>query len=565
LEFKKQHNFKFDNITIPNPTFDKIAKDYEELMAALDRTYDTDSRIAVVQRWDQICRQFCTWCVFVEIKFKQDTANEKFQANLSYRDEMQPKVTELEIAIKRRFLKEPFRKDIESKFNKQIIALWESDILTYEPVIQDDLIAESKLKAQYTSLKAAAELQFKGKVYSLSEIGKFAQDADRKVRHTSLKAVWNWFAENNEQLDTIFDDLVMRRTGMARKLGYENYIDLAYKKWKRVGYDQTSIESFRKEVLKHIVPLASTLTERRRVRLGLEKLYAYDGGLFSLEGNPKPQGDLDFIVARATIMFEDLAPEMGEFFRMMKTDHLMDLETRQNKSTPECFYLPDFGLPFVLSNSKGTMGDIGVFIHEMGHAFQLYCSHHQPLLEYQTPTWDSAEIHSTSLEFLTYPFMEKFFDDKGAKQYRQTHLENSLLFLPFCVAIDHFQHLVYANPRATPVDRHAMWKEMESLYLPDWDWDDLTYPAKGGRWQLTPHIYTAPLFYIDYALSSICALQFWLMSKEDFSKSINDYIALCKRGGEASFPDLVSSAGLNDPFEEGCLTKVVEQSCKFLD
>jgi len=396
-------------------------------------------------------------------------------------------------------------------------------------------------------------------------MGKFAGNTDRNMRHDSLKAMWHWFSENGGQLDSIFDELVSLRTDMAEKMGYKNYIDLAYKKWKRVGYDQTNIEKFRKEVIKSVVPLTQLIMEKQRVRLGLEKLYVYDAGLFSLEGTPKPNGEHDCIIARATEMFHDLGTEFVEFFSMMKNGHLFDLQTRRNKGTPECFYLPDYKVPFVLSSFKGTMSDVEVFTHEMGHAFQLYSSRHQPLLDYQSSTWDSAEIHSTSLEFLSYPFLEKFFGDKGAGQYRQMHLEKTLLFLPFGVAIDHFQHLVYANPKASPADRHAMWKEMENLYLPGWDWDDLTYPGKGGRWQLTQHIYTVPFFYIDYTLSSCVALQFWLRSEEDFNKTIKEYIALCKRGGEASFQGLVKSAGLRSPFEDGCLAEVVKRAYALLD
>ncbi len=218
------------------------------------------------------------------------------------------------------------------------------------------------------------------------------------------------------------------------------------------------------EVLEHVVPLTQRLMEKQRARLGLEKLYVHDAGLFSLEGNPNPQGDHDFIVARAIEMFDDLGVELGGCFRMMKNNHLFDLEARQNKGHAGCYYLPDYGMPYIFSSFNGTMNDIEVFVHEMGHAFQYYSSRHQQLLDYQVPTWDSCEIHSMSLEFLTYPFMEKFFGDKGAKQYRQIHLEKSLLFLPYGVAIDHFQHLVYANPKATPAERHAMWKEMEKLY-----------------------------------------------------------------------------------------------------
>jgi oligoendopeptidase F len=82
-----------------------------------------------------------------------------------------------------------------------------------------------------------------------------------------------------------------------------------------------------------------------------------------------------------------------------------------------------------------------------------------------TPTYESAEIHSMSLEYLSWPEMERFFGD-DATAYRREHLLDALLFLPYGVAVDHFQHLVYAQPSATPAERHAMWQEVERLYLP---------------------------------------------------------------------------------------------------
>ena len=41
---------------------------------------------------------------------------------------------------------------------------------------------------------------------------------------------------------------------------------------------------------------------------------------------------------------------------------------------------------------------------------------------------------------------------------------------------------------------------------------------------------------------------------------MNDYVALCKRGGESSFQELVRSAGLTTPFERGCLADVITRS-----
>ena len=60
------------------------------------------------------------------------------------------------------------------------------------------------------------------------------------------------------------------------------------------------------------------------------------------------------------------------------------------------------------SNFNGTKGDIDVITHEAGHAFQCYMSQYQLLPEYIWPTYDAAEIHSMSMEFLTWPWMELF-------------------------------------------------------------------------------------------------------------------------------------------------------------
>ncbi|MDB4632022.1 peptidase M3, partial [bacterium] len=137
-------------------------------------------------------------------------------------------------------------------------------------------------------------------------------------------------------------------------------------------------------------------------------------------------------------------------------------------------------------------------------------------------------------------------------------------FFPYGVAVDHFQHLVYENPRATGDDRMDMWKEVEALYLPWRDCGDLPHVAVGGRWQLQRHIYMYPFYYIDYTLALACALQFWMKSQADFSGTLVDYEKLCVRGGEAPFRGLAESAGLESPFSEGVLQKCVSFAKDYL-
>ena len=100
--------------------------------------------------------------------------------------------------------------------------------------------------------------------------------------------------------------------------------------------------------------------------------------------------------------------------------------------------------------------------------------------------------------------------------------------------------------------------------LPDHDYGDMAYPAKGGRWQGQHHIYLCPFYYIDYTLGQICALQFWKRSQEVFTQAMDVYNALCRRGGEASFQALAKSAGLQSPFEPGCLEEVMAHEREML-
>ena len=64
----------------------------------------------------------------------------------------------------------------------------------------------------------------------------------------------------------------------------------------------------------------------------------------------------------------------------------------------------------------------------MGHAFQNHRSRDQPNVDYLWPTMEAAEIHSMSLEFLTWPFMNLLVGDAAADRFRRMHLIGALSF-----------------------------------------------------------------------------------------------------------------------------------------
>ena len=555
----------FDTFKPGTPDVDSVVSEYATINAAFEAAKDAVGRVAAIKRWDALRIKLGTWQSVVHARFTQDTRNEDYKAAKDRESELSPKFLGPETEFKKKLLKSPHRAELEAEFGVQAFRMWENDAITFDPKIEADLVAESKLASKYTSLKSAAEIPFRGESYNLSRLAAFAMHADRATRQAASEAQWGWFASNAAELDAIYDELVKLRHAMSQKLGFKNYVEMAYRMRQRNDYDQAAVAKFRAQVRDDIVPLALKLKQTQAKDLGIDKVMYWDEKVWDSQGSPRPKGDHDWMVARAQTMFEELGNDMGEFFALMCERGLLDLKARDGKAGGGyCASITEWGLPFIFANFNGTSADVTVFTHEMGHAYQNYSSRKQRLSDYFWPTYDAAEIHSMSLEYLTWPWMEEFFGKDGADRFRRQELQAKIAFLPYGVAVDHFQHLVYAEPNATARRRREMWQEMEQTYLPWRNYGGMPHASQGGMWQAQAHIYGTPFYYIDYVLAETCAMQFWVRAEKDRAAAMKDYVALCSRGGEAPFQSLVRGAGLVSPFDDGCLTDVVGQAKRWL-
>lgn len=552
---------RFVDIAPERQTRDGLAARYAEIGGR----FDAGDRQGAFQAWDRLRREYDTWSALVHLRFEQDTTDPDARRDRDYADALGPEATEMEVAMKRTLVGGDQRPEIARLAGEHALRLWETDITTFDPAIKRDLEDEARLTARYTELLASAQIPIAGAVVNLAGLGPYAEAPDRETRHSAEQARWSFFASNGEELDEIYGTLVRLRHGMARKLDLPDYTPLAYRRLRRVDYGPADVSRYRDQVATHVVPLVARLLEARRAASGWDRVRFWDEALIDPGGNPKPAGGPDFLVAQAQTMFDRMDGRLGAFYRMMREGGFLDLENRAGKAGGGfCTSFPTHGVPFIFANFNGTHADIGVFTHEMGHAFQNWESRNQPVVDYLWPTMEAAEIHSMSLEFLTYPEIGLMVGEAAAERFRRMHLIGALAFLPYGVCVDHFQHEVYANPDAGHAERHAIWRRLERRYMPWTDYGDLAYPAKGGRWQAKAHIYASPFYYIDYTLAQCCALQFWLRARRDASEALSGYVTLCGRGGSAPFQDLVRSAGLTSPFAEGALADVVAEAATVL-
>lgn len=555
----------FKDYEYKRPDINEMQQQIRALIKQFKEADSVEAQSQLIEKINEYRNDFSTQSNLVYIRASIDTNDEFYQNERDFLDEITPQVEELVFEYYQELVKSPFRKQLEEKWGTQLFALAENQIKAFSPEIIELMQKENKLVSEYNKLVASAQIEFDGKTLTLAQLTPYGESIDRQVRKEAMEARFNFFKENEEQFDSIFDQLVQLRHKIATTLGYKNYVELGYLNMNRIDYDAEMVATFRDKVQKLIVPVATKLYERQAKRIGVSDFKFYDEGLNFLTGNAKPKGEPNWIVENGKKMYGELSQETGEFFNFIIERELMDLEAKKGKeSGGYCTFIDNYGSPFIFSNFNGTSGDIDVLTHEAGHAFQVYRSRNIGIPEYLWPTYESCEIHSMSMEFFTWPWMELFFKEETEK-YKFAHLSSALLFLPYGVAVDEFQHVIYENPAMTPSQRKQAWKQIEEKYLPHRDYGGYPYLEAGGFWQRQGHIYASPFYYIDYTLAQVCAFQFWKRSREDFESAWKDYLHLCGLGGSMSFTKLVKEAGLISPFEDGCVESVIDEIQEYLN
>lgn len=556
---------KFKDYEYIRPDLDQMEKSFTKLLEKFRNAKSATEQSMVIDEVTTLRNYFETMVTLASIRHSINTEDKFYETEQDFMDENGPRYEKLVTDYYKELIKSPFRAELEKEWGEQFFKLAELQIKTFSEEIMEELVKENKLSTEYDKLIASAQLDFMGEIRNLSQMRPFMESRDREIRRSAARKVMSFFEENEKEFDRLYDELVKVRDSMAKKLGYPNYVPMGYARLSRTDYDAEMVANYRKQVYESLVPLSEELKERQRKRIGVERLTYYDEPLEYVTGNANPKGDPAWIIENGKKMYHEMSPETGAFIDFMTERELMDLEAKKGKrSGGYCTVIADYKSPFIFSNFNGTSGDIDVLTHEAGHAFQTFMSMDHKLPEYKFPTLEACEIHSMSMEFLAWPWMENFFKEEVEK-YKFSHLAGALTFIPYGVAVDEFQHFVFENPNATPDERKSAWREIEKKYLPSKDYEDNDLLNRGGYWFRQGHIFSSPFYYIDYTLAQVCAFQFWVRSREDREKAWEDYLRLCKAGGSMSFLKLVELAELDNPFVDGTIERVVGPIKAYLD
>ena len=551
---------KISEIKYVRPDKEQVLAHLADIRQRMENAQTLEDFYAVHDEYKAYSEDLGTNMRIAFIRFTQDTRNEFYAAEQDYLDEIGPEISVANAKIANCYLTSKFRKQLEERFPAVMFKNLQMAVDAADPRIVEDRVEENKVTTSYTKLMSSIIIDFEGEKLTMAGIGKYFTSTDRDLRKRAVYAWGQAIEDNKAQLDEIYDKLVKIRTRMGRKLGYDGFAPLGYLQMQRNCYTKEDIARFRENVLKYLVPLASKIRNKVGKELGIDKQYYYDNGIFTAD-EPKPIGTPQEMFDNASKMYNEMSEETGKLFDTMRESECFDVMSREGKwGGGYCEGLPKYKLPFILANWNGSAGDVDVLTHEFGHALEFYKSFFIESEFLSSISMETAEVHSMSMEFLDYPWIDLFFGDK-TPEYKFYHIGGAVTFIPYGTIVDWFQQSCYDNPDMTPTERNEMYNKMEKQFLPHMTTEGIPALQDGRRWQRQAHIFESPFYYIDYCFAQFTALQFLALSQEDYKGAFAKYIKFLNFGGTKPFTELLSECGLLSPFEEESF-KLVVASCE---
>lgn len=550
---------KFKDMPYERIDFAKAKAELLEIMEKSKAAKSGEEQFEVHKMFYRLNDKIQTQVTLCSIRHTIDTTDEFYEKEQNYYDEQIPEYSNLCVEYQKILFYSPYREVLEGKIGQVAFKNMEIAMKSVSEEIIPLMQEENTLVTEYEKLLASAKIPWGEETLNLSLLTPYLKHKDAKIRREAQEKQNEFFLSIQDKLDELYDKLVKNRTLQAKKLGFETYTSLGYLRMQRNCYGREEIENLRRQVKEVWVPFAESIFEKRKERLGLSKLSYTDEVVYSPKGNPQPEGTPEEILQAGQQMYEELSPETKEFFDFMMDNELLDVFGRKTKAVGGYMtYIPDYKSPFIFANFNGTSGDVDVMTHECGHAFQGYLAAADPIREHADIGMETAEIHSMSMEFFTEPWYPLFFGKETAQEYTDMHLEDAVIFVPYGCMVDEFQHIIYDNPNLTPKERKQVWKDLERDYKPHLFYDGLEFFENGCFWQKQHHIYSFPLYYIDYVIAQLCAFEYKIWMDKDRKAAWQSYLKLCRMSAAKFHTELLEEAGLETPFKNGVLAKIVE-------
>lgn len=556
---------KFSEFPYVRPDIDAVCGQINSLAEKFAAAKSAEEELEIIREYRSVLTEFNSTRTIASIRYTINTKDPFYLEENKFFNKNNPIVDKAMVTFGEALLKSSHLDEIKKEFGSIFITNIEFKTKSMNADVIELMQEENALNAKYQEFNANAQVPYNGKLLTIPDVTKMMSSDDRAVRRSAYQALSDFYMSHSDFYDKVYDDLVKNRTEQAKRMGFDSYTQLAYIRRNRNCYTPEDVAVFRKQIAEDIVPEIVKAKKQQSERTGIADMKIYDDAFYFADGNPKTFESADDMMNATIETFRELSPITADYINLMYEGQYYDAPSKEGKKVGAYTnFIPKYKAPFVFLNYAGAADDVTTTFHEFGHGFNGFCSRENPNNVLNNPTLDIAEIHSMSMEFMSYPGLNKFFSEEDVEKQKRSHLEHCLAFLSYGTMVDHFQHIMYDRPELTPDERNKVWLDLEKIYRPYMDFDGIEFYAAGRVWQRQQHLFSAPFYYIDYVLAQTIALQFWEIGTKDFQKSFDMYVELTKKGGTLTFTDLVARSGLKVPFKEGALKSIAEAVSKAL-
>lgn len=479
------------------------------------------------------------------------------KAYFHFVENIEPKIKPLYFQLQKKFLESPHRAGLTDPKYDVLYRKWSADV----EIFRDDNIPLeteiTKLVTEYDKTMGAMVVNFRGKEYTLQQLGRFIEEPDRQTRQEAWELTTNRRLQDREKIEGLFEKVLPLREKIAANAGFDSYRSYIWKAYKRFDYTPADCEKFGEAIERAVVPLVRKLDEQRAADLGLQKLRPWD---LSVDPKNRPplrpfaENEVSVFVDKVKTIFERLSPQLAEQFETLRQHNNLDLDSRRGKQ-PGGYQasLEEAREPFIFMNAAGVQRDVETLLHEGGHAFHCLAARDEPLVFLRSAPMEFCEVASMAMEGFAADHYDVFYNEADAARAKRAYFEGVIRFFPWMATIDLFQHWLYTHPGHTRQQRTAYWLELLERFgtgMVDWSGYDA---ARESMWQRQLHLFHVPFYYVEYGIAQLGALQLWMKSKQDPKLALNGYRSALKLGGTRPLPALFGAAGIQFDFTEKTL------------
>lgn len=479
------------------------------------------------------------------------------KAYFHFVENIEPKIKPLYFQLQKKFLESPHRAGLTDPKYDVLYRKWSADV----EIFRDDNIPLeteiTKLVTEYDKTMGAMVVNFRGKEYTLQQLGRFIEEPDRQTRQEAWELTTNRRLQDREKIEGLFEKVLPLREKIAANAGFDSYRSYIWKAYKRFDYTPADCEKFGEAIERAVVPLVRKLDEQRAADLGLQKLRPWD---LSVDPKNRPplrpfaENEVSVFVDKVKTIFERLSPQLAEQFETLRQYNNLDLDSRRGKQ-PGGYQasLEEAREPFIFMNAAGVQRDVETLLHEGGHAFHCLAARDEPLVFLRSAPMEFCEVASMAMEGFAADHYDVFYNEADAARAKRAYFEGVIRFFPWMATIDLFQHWLYTHPGHTRQQRTAYWLELLERFgtgMVDWSGYDA---ARESMWQRQLHLFHVPFYYVEYGIAQLGALQLWMKSKQDPKLALNGYRSALKLGGTRPLPALFGAAGIQFDFTEKTL------------